>query len=139
MPLAIALCDLDYFKAINDTYGHLAGDAVLVHVAEVLRQHARSADVIGRYGGEEFLILLPNTDAESALRAAARLREALVLHPAPMPDDAQLEVTGSLGVAALSELPPEAGPDALLALADRRLYEAKAAGRNRVVPDQVVP
>jgi diguanylate cyclase (GGDEF)-like protein len=134
MPLAIALCDLDHFKAINDTYGHLAGDAVLVHVAEVLREEARAADVIGRYGGEEFLVLLPNTDAESAARAAQRLRDALVRHPAPMSGDSQLEVTGSLGVAALSELPPEAGPDALLALADRRLYEAKAAGRNRVVP-----
>jgi two-component system, cell cycle response regulator len=135
LPLSIALCDLDHFKAINDTYGHLAGDSVLVHVAEVLRQHARTADVIGRYGGEEFLVLLPNTDSESALRAAARLREALVLHPAAMGEGAQLEVTGSLGVAAASELPPEAGPDALLALADKRLYEAKAAGRNRVAPD----
>jgi diguanylate cyclase (GGDEF)-like protein len=134
MPLAIALCDLDHFKAINDTYGHLAGDSVLVHVAEVLRQHARAADVIGRYGGEEFLILLPNTELDSAIRAAARLREALMLHPAPMGEDAHLEVTGSLGVAALSELAPDAGPDSLLALADKRLYEAKAAGRNRVVP-----
>jgi two-component system cell cycle response regulator len=131
-PLAIALCDLDHFKAVNDTYGHLAGDAVLVHVAEVLRQHARAADVIGRYGGEEFLVLLPNTDADSAVRAAVRLREALALHPAPLGAGAQLEVTGSLGVAALSELTPDAGADALLALADRRLYEAKAAGRNRV-------
>ncbi len=132
--LAILLCDLDHFKAVNDTYGHLAGDAVLASVADVLRLHARSADVIGRYGGEEFLLLLPSTELDNACRAAQRLLEAIARHPVAMDDGKQLSITTSVGVAALTELPDEATPDALLALADQRLYRAKAEGRNRAVP-----
>jgi two-component system cell cycle response regulator len=132
--LSILLCDLDHFKAVNDTYGHMAGDAVLASMADVLRLHARSADVIGRYGGEEFLLLLPSTDLDSACRAARRLLEAISHHPVPMSDGRRLSVTTSVGVASISELDDEATPDALLALADQRLYQAKAAGRNRAVP-----
>ncbi|HEV8631293.1 MAG TPA: diguanylate cyclase [Thermoanaerobaculia bacterium] len=132
--LSIVLCDLDYFKAINDTHGHLAGDAVLVSVADVLRLHARAADIIGRYGGEEFLLLLPSTELDSACRASRRLLEAIAHHPVSLGTGEPLVVTASAGVAALTELSDEATPDALLALADHRLYEAKAAGRNRSLP-----
>ena len=132
--LSILLCDLDYFKSVNDTYGHLAGDAVLVAVADVLRLHARTADVIGRYGGEEFLLLLPSTDLGNACRAARRLIDALAKHPVPAGDGRSLSITTSVGVASISELPDEATPDALLALADQRLYRAKAEGRNRAMP-----
>jgi two-component system cell cycle response regulator len=131
--LSVLLADLDHFKAVNDTYGHLGGDAVLAAVADLLRLHARTADVIGRYGGEEFLLLLPSTDLDSARRAARRLLDALANHPIPMAEG-RLTVTTSVGVASLSELPEDAPPDSLLALADQRLYEAKAAGRNRAVP-----
>jgi two-component system cell cycle response regulator len=136
LPLSLVLCDLDYFKSVNDTYGHLAGDSVLMHVADLLRQQARATDVMGRYGGEEFLILLPSTDAAEAKLAATRMREAIHSRAATLRDGTTLPVTASLGVASRSELSPDAaGPDALLALADKRLYEAKAAGRNRVVPE----
>jgi two-component system cell cycle response regulator len=134
LPLSVILCDLDYFKNINDTHGHLAGDSVLIAVADVLRQHARTADVIGRYGGEEFLLLLPSTGIESAAQASRRLLEAIASHPVTLSGGAVIAVTGSLGAASLSELEEDAGPDSLLALADKRLYEAKAAGRNRAVP-----
>ena len=134
LPLSIVLCDLDHFKTINDTHGHLAGDNVLMSVADVLRLHARSADVIGRYGGEEFLLLLPSTGIESAAAASRRLLEAIERHPVALPDGQHVTVTASLGAASLSELERDAGPDALLALADKRLYEAKAGGRNRAVP-----
>jgi len=132
--LSILLCDLDHFKSVNDTYGHLAGDAVLASVADVLRLHARAADVIGRYGGEEFLLLLPSTDLDNARRASQRLLEAIAHHPVAMGDGKRLAVTTSVGVASLSELPDEATPDSLLALADQRLYQAKADGRNRSMP-----
>jgi diguanylate cyclase (GGDEF)-like protein len=132
--LSILICDLDHFKTVNDTYGHLAGDAVLTSVADVLRLHARSADIIGRYGGEEFLLILPSTDLDSASRAARRLLHAISHHPVPTTEGARLSITTSVGVASLSELSEEATPDALLALADQRLYEAKAAGRNRAIP-----
>jgi diguanylate cyclase (GGDEF)-like protein len=132
--LSILLCDLDHFKSVNDTYGHLAGDAVLVAVADVLRLHARTADVIGRYGGEEFLLLLPNTDLANACRAARRLIDALARHPVAMADGRSLSVTTSVGVATITELPDDATPDGLLALADQRLYRAKAEGRNRAMP-----
>jgi two-component system cell cycle response regulator len=132
--LSVLLADLDHFKQVNDTYGHLAGDAVLAAVADVLRLHARTADVIGRYGGEEFLLLLPSTDLAAASHAARRLLAAIAGHPVTMEGGSQLTVTTSIGAASLSELSEEATPDSLLALADQRLYEAKAAGRNRAIP-----
>ncbi len=133
-PLGLALCDLDHFKQINDTYGHQAGDAALLTVSEALQQQARAADIVGRYGGEEFLILLPNTDLEAACQAARRLLLTIAQCSIALPTGQMLRVTGSLGVAALSELDEDPSPDRLLKLADQRLYEAKAAGRNQVIP-----
>jgi two-component system cell cycle response regulator len=134
--LSIALCDLDHFKQVNDTFGHQAGDRVLVAIAEVLRREARAPDVAGRYGGEEFLILLPETGLASARQAARRLRHTIETSRTVLPDGQVLPLTASLGVAALSEIESdvEAALDELLALADQRLYAAKAAGRNRVIP-----
>ena len=133
-PLSVALCDLDHFKAINDTHGHEAGDKVLISVAEVLDHQARTPDVAGRYGGEEFLVVLPETDLQNAVGAANRLRRTIADQAVPVRGGASLHVTASLGVAALSELDATRTPDGLLRLADERLYQAKAAGRNRVVP-----
>ncbi|QEL64072.1 diguanylate cyclase [Oryzomicrobium terrae] len=128
-PLAVLVADLDYFKRINDTHGHAAGDAALVAFARVVRSSLRSIDVLSRFGGEEFAILLPNTDQEAALQVAERVR-ALVDGIVITLPGANLGFTASLGVAALT--PADADIDALLARADRALYAAKADGRNCV-------
>ena len=126
-PLSAVVADLDHFKAVNDTYGHDAGDAVLVAFAAMLRQQTRPTDVVVRLGGEEFVVLMPHTDLERAGLIAERIRMALEctsIDPLPRP------VTGSFGTAQLA-----AGEDgeALLRRADRALYVAKHSGRNRVV------
>lgn len=135
-PLSLVLLDLDHFKSINDTYGHPAGDAVLLDLAELLRERGRAADIAGRYGGEEFVLVFPETSLEAARAAAERLRVAIESRPTVLPDGYELHVTSSFGVAALSDFPfPEdASSDDLLGLADQRLYQAKDNGRNRVVP-----
>jgi two-component system cell cycle response regulator len=133
-PLTVVLCDLDHFKEINDTYGHLAGDAVLREGAAVLRRCLRTTDLLGRYGGEEFLAVLPQVDLDSACLAAERLRKGLESSPVRLSSGAEVRITASFGVASRDELQGPLGTDLLVSLADRRLYEAKAAGRNRVRP-----
>ena len=128
-PLAVVLCDLDRFKDVNDTYGHPAGDAVLRSFAEVVAQSFREPDLVGRIGGEEFLVLLPETELEGARVGAERLRRALEATPVDI-GDRLVQVTCSLGVASRREDDPEAG--ALVGRADAALYKAKAAGRNRI-------
>jgi diguanylate cyclase (GGDEF)-like protein len=126
-PVAIALVDLDHFKAINDDFGHQAGDATLRGVARALRSELRDADHVGRLGGEEFLAILPDAGPEEAVAAAERIRERI----AAMPRKVDRQVTASLGVATM---PRDAtGVVALMAAADRALYAAKEAGRDRVV------
>ncbi len=133
-PLTVVLCDLDHFKAVNDSNGHLAGDAVLLAAAQALRRCLRSADAFGRYGGEEFLAVLPESDLESGRGAAERLRRALADQPIALPSGSSAAVTGSFGVASQVEIDGPVTVSALIALADERLYKAKSAGRNRVVP-----
>jgi two-component system, cell cycle response regulator len=127
---AVVLVDLDHFKRINDSYGHPAGDTVLVNSADRLRGCLRAYDEIGRWGGEEFLIVLPNCDAEEAAGVAERTRRAVVERPHNLGGVRQ-EVTASFGVAAATS-----GDAAeLVRRADAALYRAKDAGRNRVVVD----
>jgi two-component system cell cycle response regulator len=133
-PLSVVLCDFDHFKEINDTYGHLAGDAVLREGAGVLRRCLRRTDLLGRYGGEEFLAVLPQVDLASARLAAERLRVGLAEHPVRLSGGGEVRITASFGVASRDELAGLASTDLLVSLADKRLYEAKAAGRNRVRP-----
>ncbi|HEV7784720.1 MAG TPA: GGDEF domain-containing protein, partial [Thermoanaerobaculia bacterium] len=133
-PLSVVLCDLDHFKEVNDTFGHLAGDAVLREGAAVLRRGLRSTDILGRYGGEEFLAVLPQVDLESARLAAERLRVGLESARVRLPTGSELRITASFGVASRDDLPGLLTTDLLVSLADRRLYEAKAAGRNCVRP-----
>lgn len=133
-PLSVILCDMDHFKEVNDTYGHLAGDSVLREGAEVLRASLRAGDLLGRYGGEEFLAVLPQIELEAARAAAERLRLGLEGLPVPLPMAPQVRITASFGVASMDELGAGATSDLLVSLADRRLYEAKAAGRNCVRP-----
>jgi diguanylate cyclase (GGDEF)-like protein len=135
-PLSIVLCDFDQFKQVNDVHGHLAGDAVLAEGAAVLRGVLRTGDLLGRYGGEEFLAVLPQVELAAARLAAERLRRRLEEHATPVAGG-EVRITASFGVAELAELTDVAErptADLLVSLADRRLYEAKAAGRNCVRP-----
>jgi two-component system, cell cycle response regulator len=126
---AVVLIDLDGFKAVNDTHGHLVGDMVLVETANRLATHTRDVDTVARFGGEEFVLLLPQTDAAGALRVAEKVRAELAAKPVDT-DAGPLPVTLSAGVASH----PDDGDslDELLATADEALYAAKAAGKNRV-------
>jgi two-component system, cell cycle response regulator len=122
-PLSIAMVDLDNFKQVNDVHGHSTGDAVLVAAVRAMRTHLRAEDALGRLGGEEFLVLLPDTEARAAHSVAEKLRAEVAAAPAPVP------VTCSVGVATWSG----ETPDLLLRRADEALYAAKDAGRDRVI------
>ena len=132
-PVAVAILDIDHFKKVNDTYGHLTGDAVLAAIAAAARALLREYDTIGRFGGEEFAIFLPHTSTAEATQVTERLR-ARIPHIAipgggpvsPMPSG----ITVSIGVAATAN--PRHDLVDLLATADHALYQAKNAGRNRV-------
>jgi two-component system cell cycle response regulator len=127
---AVALCDVDFFKAYNDHYGHLAGDDVLRRVAAALSSGLRTGDTAYRFGGEEFLLVLPEQDAEAAIAITERRRQAVEGLGIPHADGLPLGVvTISAGVAASAEA---GDADGLLKAADRALYAAKEAGRNRV-------
>jgi diguanylate cyclase (GGDEF)-like protein len=134
--VAVAIIDLDRFKRVNDTYGHLVGDRMLAHVATTCRAAVRTDDVLLRYGGEEFVAVFPGADSTVAVRAAERLRVAVRSSPITLPDGASLAVTVSVGVAvrsAQASVPGEDPVAEVLRRADRALYDAKAAGRDRVV------
>jgi diguanylate cyclase (GGDEF)-like protein/PAS domain S-box-containing protein len=128
-PATLLMLDLDHFKTINDTYGHAAGDSVLIAFAATVRGALRKVDVVGRLGGEEFAVLLPGSEMESAMRFAERLRN-LVAELRITSGETSLGVTVSIGIASLRGTADT--PDAVLARADVALYRAKANGRNRV-------
>jgi diguanylate cyclase (GGDEF)-like protein len=131
-PVALAIADLDHFKAVNDGYGHLTGDAVLAAAASTLREGLRPYDLIGRFGGEEFTILFPHTTAGEAVAIADRLRASLASYPFPAGEDRDpLHVTVSIGVAAAPDADGQDLTD-LLTAADAALYAAKTSGRNTV-------
>ena len=127
--LSLIMFDIDHFKQINDTYGHLAGDAVLKQLAQVIKAKIRREDIIGRYGGEEFGIILPEINKHNAIRTAEKIRR-LVESTVFMFEDTLIPVTISLGVASLEDEPLT--PEELIKRADSKLYEAKRSGRNRV-------
>jgi len=125
-PLSLIIMDIDQFKTFNDQFGHSAGDAALRIVARTLRERSRSSDVVARFGGEEFTVILPNTDLQGALILAERFRSAI--------ENSRWDrrpVTVSVGVAEATE--SVAGPADLVDRADGALYEAKRRGRNRVI------
>ncbi|MCE1250275.1 MAG: GGDEF domain-containing protein [Comamonadaceae bacterium] len=128
-PLSLMLLDIDHFKRVNDTHGHLTGDQVLTHVAQLLQASLRTQDVAGRWGGEEFVLLLPNTAAAGALVLAERLRSTIALTPFLAPGQAPLPVTVSIGLHTLQDGLDESAAD-LLDAADQALYDAKDKGRN---------
>ena len=130
-PIALVMCDIDKFKSVNDNYGHQAGDAVLKDFAQLLKGEAREIDRVGRYGGEEFLLILPGTVLDSAVTFAERLRECVEKHTFTYAGGT-LHRTMSCGVAA-SPHPRVKDQEALLRAADDALYVAKETGRNRVI------
>ena len=134
-PLTVIMCDLDFFKRINDTLGHLAGDVVLREFGARVSHGLRTTDVAGRIGGEEFLLVLPETDLEGAMLLAERLRVATGEVPFDLPSG-PVKVTCSLGVAERREEDRDGG--ALMGRADGALYLAKRDGRDKVVSDQAV-
>ena len=130
-PLSYLIADIDKFKAINDTHGHDGGDDVLREFALRVRRQVRGADLVCRFGGEEFVVAMPDTDATVAGRVAERVRAAIETEPFILPGGKKIKVTASVGVSSLI-----AGHDSIADLmkrADRALYEAKGGGRNRVV------
>jgi diguanylate cyclase (GGDEF)-like protein len=131
LPLSLIVADIDYFKKINDTYGHPAGDSVLVKVASRLRSCIRPQEALGRYGGEEFLIVLPGSSHTTAMAVAERMRQAVAAQPEVV-NGASLNLTISAGVAS-TDIFPSATTEELISRADVALYAAKDGGRNRVV------
>jgi len=124
----IIVFDLDRFKKINDTYGHSAGDKVLVEVARRMKETIRPYDLLARYGGEEFIVYMPKTDRDGAAAAAERLRLELCNHPCELAET-YLTISASFGVAKVDE----SGVENAIRLADAALYRAKETGRNKVV------
>ena len=129
---ALLLLDLDHFKRLNDTWGHPAGDAVLRNVAGVASRTVRSTDLVGRLGGEEFIVLLPSTSFEAARKLAEKLHQRLEASPTPW-EPLPLTVTASIGVSGTTAL-EKRNFDSLYTEADKALYLAKTRGRNRVMP-----
>ncbi|MDD5072736.1 MAG: sensor domain-containing diguanylate cyclase [Candidatus Omnitrophica bacterium] len=130
LKLSLLMIDLDHFKQCNDTYGHLVGDIVLKEISRIMKEYVRQVDLIGRYGGEEFVIALPDTDKNSALNVADRIRMSVEKHKFRAYDET-ISMTISIGVATF----PETGEDVatLIDRADQALYKAKEAGRNKAL------
>ncbi|MHB8455374.1 MAG: diguanylate cyclase [Acidiferrobacterales bacterium] len=136
---SLLLIDIDYFKKINDNYGHRSGDAVLCDIAEILKNGVRKSDVVSRYGGEEFLLLCRRTDKPQSIAAAEKLREAIARHEFRSVDGTLLHLTVSIGISTFPDrMAPNSGDD-YLQRADIALYECKGAGRNQVRHFEDIP
>jgi two-component system cell cycle response regulator len=134
-PVSVLLFDIDHFKSVNDTYGHAAGDEVLRAIGQRASANLRGTDMVARFGGEEFVVVMSDTPRDLAAMVADRIRERVAAEPIPLQDDpAGLTVTVSIGVASTG--PDDTTPDDILRRADAAMYRAKAAGRNRVETDQ---
>lgn len=137
--LCCIMIDIDYFKKLNDTYGHQAGDEVLRVMGEIMKSISRSSDLTGRYGGEEFIVLLPETDMDGAIAAAEKMRSEVENTEIAITDDKTVRITASFGVSRLcteDDMPLEKKAAELVGRADKALYKAKAEGRNRVCRDE---
>jgi diguanylate cyclase (GGDEF)-like protein len=133
-PMSIIIFDIDYFKQINDSHGHLIGDKVLRHIAGILKNGLRKSDFPGRYGGEEFVVVLPDTTPANAWLVAEKIRRKVENTPAKISEDMVLEMTISAGVSGLYPSTECVELEDMLKQADDALYQAKRAGRNRTEP-----
>ena len=131
-PLSVVMVDLDHFKLINDSWGHQVGDAVLVLASRALKHTLRQHDHVGRYGGEEFLVILPGLEAEQARNLAERIRVAIGEVMMDLPGGQHLSLSASLGMTSVSATHP-VSVDVLIKQADTALYQAKSCGRDQVV------
>ncbi len=135
-PLSCMFLDVDHFKRINDTRGHQAGDRVLQQIAKLIGKQLRHSDILSRYGGEEFVVLLPNTPQEDSEEIAERIRLGIAAHGFDVGSTESLSLTISIGLACLEDIPTGICPDehvhALVACADQAVYHAKEGGRNRI-------
>jgi diguanylate cyclase (GGDEF)-like protein len=133
--LTIAVIDADRFKSLNDAHGHLVGDIVLRKIGEILNDSFRQSDTAGRYGGEEFVVILPETDIDAAQRKLESLRELIASTPVALSSREEVQMTISAGLASF----PQDGEDVaeVFAVADARMFQAKREGRNRVVAGPV--
>ena len=129
--LTVIMVDIDHFKRVNDLYGHLVGDEALRLIAETINANKRTTDQMGRWGGEEFLLILPGTNLEAGRQLAERLRSAIEKAALPLPDGGSFSVSASFGVASAPIVSGEV-LDRLILQADTAMYQAKQAGRNRV-------
>lgn len=129
---SLMVLDIDHFKVVNDTYGHSAGDVALKHVVTILNTNLREYDQVGRYGGEEFVILLPATDQNEAWGVAERIRSAIQFQPTIVSDDTHINLTVSIGIAQFDRS-RDANQSAFFERADKALYTAKQTGRNRII------
>lgn len=134
-PFALLVLDIDYLKHINDTHGHLSGDTAIRKVAAILRHCIRAGDSAFRFGGEEFVVLLPDTTLEGAISLAESIRGRIEAHNRTLPREWRVPLTVSLGVASRQD---DDDPISLIERADRALYQAKQAGRNRVVHENIL-
>lgn len=135
-PLSLILFDVDFFKQVNDTHGHLVGDCALAHIAGIVRGMVRTSDVLARYGGEEFVMMLRNTDRAGGWQMAERIRKKVEGSPVQL-ESLNIPVTISLGVATLGPLQEFEAPERLIEAADRRLYRSKLEGRNRTTAEDM--
>jgi diguanylate cyclase (GGDEF)-like protein len=133
-PLTALMIDIDLFKQVNDTYGHLIGDQVLAGVASRIEHELRQVDLPGRYGGDEFIALLPETDLPSAFQAAERLRKS-INQGIYQTENEPVQITASIGLAELQE--PGDTLETLIERADQALYMAKQSGRNRTIQEMI--
>ncbi|MEM9263727.1 MAG: diguanylate cyclase, partial [Pseudomonadota bacterium] len=137
-PLSVMVLDLDHFKSINDTYGHDAGDAVLQEFADRIRSSVRAIDLACRYGGEEFLVAMPDTEKKVAAMVAERLRDSVANSPVVLNGGRdEINVTVSIGIASTEDMSEgEDSSQKLIKRADEALYSAKDGGRNRVIQSE---
>ncbi len=130
-PISLIIFDIDHFKEVNDTYGHLTGDQVLINLVNLCQRNTRSIDIFARFGGEEFVVLMPDTDPKSAQEMAERLREMVAEKPLASSGEADVSTTISLGIAHWDSQ-SSLEINILLDQADQALYQSKKAGRNRM-------